>query len=129
MRPPKSPNALKAGLVRTASATDQLVGKRLRECRLALGMSAHEFSELIGVTYQQVNKYERAINRISAGRLYEIARELGVSIEYFFEGLERDEEQLPHGQRRLLEIMRNLAEIKSEKHLDAISQLIRSLRG
>jgi transcriptional regulator with XRE-family HTH domain len=46
------------------------------------------------VTYQQVHKYEHGINRVSAGRLYEIARELGEPLEYFFEGLEQTDDCL-----------------------------------
>ena len=53
-----------------------------------LGLTQQQMAELIGVTYQQAHKYETGINRISAGRLYQIARALGVEISYFFEDVE-----------------------------------------
>lgn len=55
---------------------------------MILGISQESLSERLGVTFQQVQKYERAINRISAGRLYEISIVLAVPVQYFFEGLE-----------------------------------------
>jgi transcriptional regulator with XRE-family HTH domain len=101
---------------------------RIRERRTIIGLSQQQLGKLIGVTLQQAFKYERGINSISAGRLYEIANELRTPIEYFFEGLEKmTTQQLPLPQRRLLDIMRNIGEIKSDKRREAISQLVRSL--
>ena len=67
---------------------DRHVGGRVRERRIMLGLTQQQLADLIGVTYQQAHKYERGINRISAGRLYEIAQVLSVPIGYFFDGLE-----------------------------------------
>jgi transcriptional regulator with XRE-family HTH domain len=90
-------------------------------------------AELIGVTYQQAHKYETGINRISAGRLYQIAQALGVEIGYFFDDIEPDQqartkstEMMPQ-QRMLLELARNFAAIGSRKHQDAICNLARVL--
>jgi transcriptional regulator with XRE-family HTH domain len=103
---------------------------RLRERRTMIGLSQQQLSKLIGVTLQQVFKYERGINSISAGRLYEIASELSAPIEYFFEGFEKaSTEPLPLRQRRLLDIMRNVGEIKNDKRREVIGQLVRSLVG
>src|SRR3954451_23041748 len=66
---------------------DRHVGGRVRERRIMLGLTQQQLADLIGVTYQQAHKYERGINRISAGRLYEIAQVLSVPIGYFFDGL------------------------------------------
>jgi transcriptional regulator with XRE-family HTH domain len=55
---------------------------------MLLGMSQEKLGNLLGLTFQQVQKYERGVNRIGAGRLFEIARILGVKIEYFYEGIE-----------------------------------------
>jgi transcriptional regulator with XRE-family HTH domain len=87
-----------------------------------------QLAEMIGVTYQQAHKYERGINRVSAGRLFEIAHVLNASISYFYEGIgqEGPRQVAPH-QRMLLEIARNFAEIKNEKHQEAMSQLARTL--
>jgi transcriptional regulator with XRE-family HTH domain len=97
-----------------------------------LGLTQQQMAELIGVTYQQAHKYETGINRISAGRLYQIARALGVEISYFFEdvepgsGVTRTQELMPQ-QRMLLELARNFAAIKSRKHQEALCHLARVL--
>ena len=95
-----------------------------------LGLTQQQLAEMIGVTYQQAHKYERGINRVSAGRLYEIARVLSAPITYFYEGLgeEAPRAATPH-QRMLLEIARNFSEIQNEKHQEAVSQLARALAG
>ena len=113
---------------RSTAAIDDHVGGRIRERRLMLGLTQQQLAEMIGVTYQQAHKYERGINRVSAGRLFEIARALSAPITYFFEGIgeEGPRSILPH-QRTLLEITRNIAEIRNEKHREAISQLARAL--
>jgi transcriptional regulator with XRE-family HTH domain len=93
-----------------------------------LGLSQQQMADMIGVTYQQAHKYERGINRISAGRLFEIARVLNVPISYFYEGLEGQEDAtLNHRQRMCLELARNFSAIGNEKHQEALSQLARAL--
>jgi transcriptional regulator with XRE-family HTH domain len=54
---------------------------------MLIGMSQERLGELLGLTFQQVQKYEKGLNRIGAGRLFDIARILGVPIDYFYEGL------------------------------------------
>ena len=95
-----------------------------------LGLTQQQLAEMVGVTYQQAHKYERGINRVSAGRLYQIAEVLNVPITYFYEGLgvEAPRAAPPH-QRMLLEIARNFGEIQNEKHQEAVSQLARVLAG
>ncbi len=66
---------------------DVYVGKRLRMRRTILGMSQEAIGNAIGVTFQQIQKYERGINRMGASRLYDFSRILGVPVSYFFEGL------------------------------------------
>jgi transcriptional regulator with XRE-family HTH domain len=65
--------------------TDVQVGQRLRQRRAALGMSQERLGELLGVTYQQVQKYERGANRIGSSRLHALSRVLDVPVSYFFE--------------------------------------------
>ena len=72
------------------SDADWQVCTRMRDRRAELGLTLKQMAELIGVAYQQACKYETGINRISAGRLYQIAQALGVEISYFFEGLARE---------------------------------------
>ena len=72
---------------RSTAAIDDHVGSRIRERRIMLGLTQQQLAEMIGVTYQQAHKYERGINRVSAGRLFEIARALSAPITYFYEGI------------------------------------------
>ena len=94
-----------------------------------LGLSQQQMAEMIGVTYQQAHKYERGINRISAGRLFEIAQVLGVSVGHFFEGLGNGDggNQLHDRQRMCLEVARNFSQIDNKNHQEALSHLARAL--
>lgn len=114
--------------VNRANLTDKHVGARIRERRIMLGLSQQQMANMIGVTYQQAHKYERGINRISAGRLYEIAQVLGVPVSYFFDGLEDARAPgLNDRQRMCLELARNFAAISNEKYQEALSQMARAL--
>ncbi len=112
-----------------ARAADRHVGSRIRERRVMLGFSQQQLAELIGVTYQQAHKYEHGLNRISAGRLYEIAQALRVPISWFYEGL--DSPALPTEmsarERACLELARNFVAIENEKFQEALSQMARAL--
>jgi transcriptional regulator with XRE-family HTH domain len=104
------------------------VGQRIRERRTMLGLTQQQLAELIGVTYQQAHKYERGINRVSAGRLFELATVLGVDVGYFFDGLdEGGGEHFSSRQRVRLDLARNFARIQDERKQDAIAQLTRVL--
>lgn len=65
-------------------ATDIHVGKRVKQARNALGMSREKLAEQVGVTFQQVGKYENGENRMSCGRIAQISEVLGKRIEWFF---------------------------------------------
>lgn len=67
---------------------DLHVGKQLRKQRIIMGMSQEALAGAVGITFQQVQKYERGVNRMSSSRLFEFARVLNVQVSYFFEGLE-----------------------------------------
>ena len=94
-----------------------------------LGLSQQQMAYMIGVTYQQAHKYERGINRISAGRLYEIAQVLRVPVGYFYEGVDgaSSEDDLTVRQRMCLELARNFTQIPNDRHREALSQLARAL--
>jgi transcriptional regulator with XRE-family HTH domain len=64
------------------------VGKQLRLRRTILGLSQEAISNVIGVTFQQVQKYERGVNRMGSSRLYDFSKCLSVPVSYFFEGLD-----------------------------------------
>lgn len=67
---------------------DAHVGRRLKICRTQAGMTQEELGALLGITFQQVQKYERATNRISASRLWDLAQSLGVPVGYFFDDMD-----------------------------------------
>jgi len=70
---------------------DNFVGKRLRHRRRLLGLTQQSLGEMVGIRFQQIQKYECGANRVSAARLFELAEALGVPVQYFYEGLsERD---------------------------------------
>lgn len=71
-----------------AHAVDIHVGKRIRHRRWAIGMTQQQLAQAVGIKFQQVQKYETGANRVSASRLWDIARTLDVPVSLFFEGLE-----------------------------------------
>ncbi len=68
-------------------AVDAHVGKRIRHQRWMVGMTQQQLAEKVGIKFQQVQKYETGMNRVSASRLWDIADSLGVGIGFFFDGL------------------------------------------
>ncbi len=108
---------------------DRHVGTRMRERRIRLGLTQQAMAKLIGMTYQQIHKYEKGINRLAAGRLHKIARALGVEVGYFFEGLETEHAVIrPNPQQpRLLELARNFVALPSRRQQEALCILARVL--
>ena len=72
---------------KSSNPTDKHVGARVRIRRLMLGMSQTKLGEAVGLTFQQIHKYEKGTNRIGASRLQQIAHVLQVPVSFFFEGL------------------------------------------
>ena len=71
---------------KSPSPIDKHIGQRVRMRRALIGMSQERLGELLGITFQQVQKYEKGTNRISASRLHDVARVLGVEVPFFFQG-------------------------------------------
>ncbi len=119
---------------------DKEIGSRMRMRRMVIGMSQEKLGEMLGLTFQQVQKYEKGTNRISVGRMIDIARILGVEIAFFFEGLTRDKKgagfaetaQPPFVSDFMStqdghQLMRAFTRIKSAKARRAVVQLAVSL--
>lgn len=66
------------------------VGKEIRHRRWMVGMTQQQLAEMVGIKFQQIQKYETGMNRVSASRLWEIGKALSVPIHHFFDGLEED---------------------------------------
>jgi transcriptional regulator with XRE-family HTH domain len=121
---------------RGAQAVGLAVGRRIRLKRLELGLTQHELAELIGVTYQQLAKYEVGSNRVTAGRLHGLGEALGVEIGYFFSAdVDADAENrgqadpagTPGQRRMLLELVRHVAAIRDPRRREALCRLARDL--
>jgi transcriptional regulator with XRE-family HTH domain len=131
--------------VHNAHPVDVYVGKRLRLKRTLLGLSQETLGKAIGVTFQQIQKYERGINRMGASRLHDFARALGTSVSYFFEGFSEDaasshgaygmsegespafEHQDPTANRETMEMMRAFGRIKSPVQRKRVLELVRAM--
>jgi transcriptional regulator with XRE-family HTH domain len=74
-------------MTKTPSATDRYIGSRIRLRRTLIGMSQEKLGAALGITFQQVQKYEKGVNRVGAGRLQSIGSILNVPVSYFYEGL------------------------------------------
>jgi transcriptional regulator with XRE-family HTH domain len=73
-------------MTKTPNPVDRFVGSRVRMQRLLAGMSQEKLGDALGLTFQQVQKYEKGTNRISASRLQQLAKILGVPVSFFFDG-------------------------------------------
>jgi transcriptional regulator with XRE-family HTH domain len=78
---------------RDPNFVDAHVGNRVRLRRQLIGMSQEKLGELLGITFQQVQKYEKGSNRVSASRLHMMSKVLNVPIQFFFEGLQEPDDQ------------------------------------
>ncbi|MEO0386222.1 MAG: helix-turn-helix transcriptional regulator [Pseudomonadota bacterium] len=104
---------------------DVHVGKRIRHRRWMLGMTQQQLGEAVGIKFQQIQKYETGMNRVSASRLWDIGRVLDVSISFFFEGLDAEDmaagpaDQQPAGDlladKEALELVRSYYAIPEEQ--------------
>lgn len=104
------------------------IGGRLRERRLLLAQSARQLSESLNTSVQQIYKYEKGIDGVSASKLYEFAQALQVSVAYFFEGLNQEPPAVANTRHRLLlEFMRNLGDNHDKKLLEALGDVVRLL--
>ena len=101
---------------RRLSKVDQHVGSRIREHRILLGLSQRELAGKIGMNRRQVQRYEDGLNCVSAGQLYEIARQLDMPVESLFDGLSdvMSRPSLRH-RRMFLDMARDLGNIQSEE--------------
>ena len=120
---------------RHAAKIDQQVGDRIRRRRTLLGYTQEQLAEALDISYQQIQKYETGANRVSAGRLYQIAQRLEAPVTYFFEGLGVDfdgDVDLPASSgsnRATIELVRNFNHIADGAVRNAVASLVKSLSG
>lgn len=122
---------------RAAGDVDRKLGERVRARRLEIGMSQEELADLLGITFQQVQKYEKGINRIAASRLLDCARALDIPIAEFYDGLERTRRGAKGEARAeellakpgVIELARLFVSIESIKIRRQVIELVRTMAG
>ncbi len=107
-------------LQKRAQKIDKVIGRNIRIHRLARKMSQTELGDQLGVSFQQVQKYENGTNRVGSGRLYQIAAILGTHVSTFFKGGETAERTERTGEAGLLDL---LAEPQSMRLIRAFSKI------
>jgi transcriptional regulator with XRE-family HTH domain len=130
---------------RDPNFVDAHVGSRIRMRRQLIGMSQERLGELLGITFQQVQKYEKGANAISASRLYEFATFMRVPVAHFFEGLDQQAEsaaapgfsetakesfehqKAPVSDRESLEMMKAFKRIREQAMRKRLADLVRAI--
>jgi len=117
------------------------VGRRMRERRSLMGLSQEQLGKELGLTFQQIQKYERGINRMGSSRLYNVSQIIGVSVGWFFAGLPGETEATPSSEntqpitvdcdhltkRETLELVRAYYRIEEGRSRRKIYELIQSM--
>lgn len=106
--------------------TDVHVGRRVREARATKSMSQEQLGNILGVSFQQVQKYEKGTNRIGSSRLWDIARALDVPVSYFFEGIEEGGENDRPLARRTIEMAKRIDSIADSTVRNQVLNLIKA---
>lgn len=119
---------------------DVYIGHRIRMRRVQLKLSQSDVAEALGITFQQVQKFEQAQNRVTAKRLKQLALALNVPLDYFFSDLQEDElgtvkrfvarTDLPDllNQPQSAEVLNSFFSVRSTKHRRALLELMQNLR-
>ena len=125
---------------KSTGSIDKEIGSRVRMRRISVGMSQEKLGDMLGLTFQQVQKYEKGTNRISVGRLVDIAKILGVDIHFFFNGIKSgkadpgfaEDETPPYISEVMstpegLQLIRTFTSIRNPKIRKSIVQLVTAL--
>lgn len=113
--------------VNAASDIDRRVGERIRRRRILLGFTQDQLGDALNISYQQVQKYETGANRVSAGRLHQIAQTLETNVGWFFDAVGEDEQTDQTSSRHVIDLVRNFSRIEDEQVRGAVLSLVRSL--
>lgn len=118
---------------RLAANVDTHVGSRIRLRRIMMGLSQERLADYLGLTFQQVQKYEKGANRVSAGRLYQLAQLLDVTVSFFFDDMPGTTSggavtlESADLQRRDLELLRSWRAIESDEARAAIYRVVKAV--
>lgn len=111
-----------------ANTVDRQVGERMRRRRILLGLTQDQLADALGISYQQIQKYETGANRVSAGRLAQISEVLEVQPGWFF-GAPEKVESAAGSSRAVIDLVRNFSRIEDERVRTHLMALVRSLAG
>ncbi|WP_230531738.1 helix-turn-helix domain-containing protein [Microvirga roseola] len=125
---------------KSTSSIDKEIGSRVRMRRISIGMSQEKLGDMLGLTFQQVQKYEKGTNRISVARLVDIAKILGVDIHFFFNGIKSIKPESGFAEQETppyitgvmstpegLQLIRTFTSIKNQKVRKSIVQLVSTI--
>ena len=126
--------------IKRPSEVDQIVGKNLRRIRREKGMTQTQLSDELELTFQQIQKYERGVNRIAVGRLPGFARALKCDVDDFFEGIETRFDGVTPAERKLekkliklkdgrRKLIRQIELVESVDLLNALSMMLNTLES
>lgn len=104
-----------------------LIGKKIQDLRVAMGLSRGQLAPNLGVTHQQLAKYEYGVNSISPTRMLAMCKVFRKPVSYFYEGFEVEGIAETPRKRITIELSRNFAKIRSPQQQDAINNLVRTL--
>ena len=114
------------------TSVDKIIGSKIYSLRLAKGLTRVQLAEAIEVTHQQLQKYEKGLNRISVGRLVLMSKVLGENIKYFLEEEKSNkgiEVTITQHQRMCIEVSNNFMKITNPKQQEAVNTMVRALVG
>lgn len=111
-----------------ANQVDRQVGERMRRRRILLGLTQDQVADALGISYQQIQKYETGANRISAGRLAQIAEVLEIMPGWLFGATEAADEP-GSSSRAVIELVRNFSRIEDDRVRSHLMSLMRALSG
>jgi len=115
-------------MTKITNEVDKHIGEKIRSLRISSGLSRAQLAKEIDVAHQQLYKYEKGTNRVSASRLALIAKALSKNVSYFYKTLSDDNEAMvTQHQRMCLEISRNFMKIKDANYQNAVNILVKAL--
>ena len=122
--------ATRAAWRQEAWRRDGLIGQRIKARRISMGLSQQALGEILGVTFQQIQKYERGSNRCSAGRLSMVAEKLDVPVTFFFDDLDPAvrRSEIPQPDRQTLELNRNFLQL-DDRLRAAVFRMVKAINA
>jgi transcriptional regulator with XRE-family HTH domain len=114
---------------RSPNSVDRHVGKRVREARNLRGVGQERLAVQLGLTFQQIQKYEKGVNRIAASRLLAIAQLLQVPVEFFYDGAPNDEGPAASSAADERELLRTVLAVRSPENRRLLMEVARVMVG